>query len=67
MNTEQMHDSDKGAKRARRSPGRIARDIALFLAGPFVAVAYIIALPFVTFFMFVKLAHEAYQKRHAAR
>lgn len=47
--------------------GRIAKNVGLFFAAPFVALAYIVALPFVGFYMFAKLAHEAYQKRHANR
>lgn len=47
--------------------GRIAKNVGLFFAAPFVALAYIVALPFVGFYMFAKLAHEAFQKRHANR
>ncbi|MDT8319337.1 MAG: response regulator [Xanthomonadales bacterium] len=47
--------------------GRVAKNIALFFAAPFIALAYIVALPFVGFYMFVKLAHEAFQKRRAHR
>jgi len=45
--------------------GRFFKNVGLFLASPFIALAYVIALPFVGFFMFGKLALEAYAKRHA--
>jgi CheY-like chemotaxis protein len=51
----------KGWKKA----GRIARNVFLFLAAPFIALSYIIALPIVGFYTFAKLAVEAWQKRHA--
>jgi len=44
---------------------RIARNIALFLAAPFIALSYIIALPIVGFYTFAKLAVEAWQKKRA--
>ena len=40
-----------------------AKNVGLFFAAPFVALGYIIALPFVGFYMFAKLAHEAYATR----
>ena len=45
---------------------RIARNIGLFLAAPFIALGYVIALPAVGFYMFVKLGYEAYQKKRAS-
>ncbi|MFC1695928.1 response regulator [Pseudomonadota bacterium] len=44
---------------------RIARNIVLFFAAPFIALFYIIALPIVGFYTFAKLAVEAWQKKHA--
>jgi DNA-binding NtrC family response regulator len=44
---------------------RIVRNIALFLAAPFIALSYIIALPIVGFYTFAKLAVEAWQKKRA--
>lgn len=46
---------------------RVARNIGLFLAAPFIALGYVIALPAVGFYMFAKLGYEAYQKKRAAR
>jgi DNA-binding NtrC family response regulator len=43
---------------------RIARNVGLFFAAPFVALGYVIAVPFVGFYMFAKLGREAYVKRH---
>jgi len=48
-----------------RSKARLFfRNVGLFFAAPFVALGYIIALPFVGFYMFAKLAYEAYKKSH---
>ncbi|MGK2925014.1 MAG: response regulator [Lysobacterales bacterium] len=46
---------------------RVARNAGLFLAAPFIALGYIIALPAVGFYMFAKLGIEAYQKNRAAK
>jgi len=43
--------------------GLFLKNVGLFLASPFIALAYVIALPFVGFFMFTKLALEAHAKR----
>jgi DNA-binding NtrC family response regulator len=42
---------------------RVAKNIALFLAAPFIALGYVIALPAVGFYMFAKLGLEAWRKR----
>jgi len=47
-----------------RKTGIFAKNVGLFLAAPFIALAYIIALPFVGFYMFAKLGYKAYTKRH---
>jgi len=44
--------------------GKFAKNVGLFFAAPFIALAYIIALPAVGFYMFAKLAYEAYQKKN---
>ena len=44
---------------------RIVRNILLFLAAPFIALSYVIALPIVGFYTFAKLAVEAWQKKRA--
>jgi DNA-binding NtrC family response regulator len=44
---------------------RVAKNIGLFLAAPFIALGYIIALPAVGFYMFAKLGLEAYRKNRA--
>ena len=38
----------------------------LFFAAPFIALAYVIALPAVGFYMFAKLGIEAYQKKKSS-
>ncbi len=42
---------------------RIAKNVGLFFASPFIALAYVIALPFVGFYMFAKLGREAFAKK----
>ena len=51
---------------ALRTAGRIAKNIGLFFAAPFIALAYVIALPVVGFYMFAKLGIEAYQKKKSS-
>jgi DNA-binding NtrC family response regulator len=46
---------------------RVARNAGLFLAAPFIALGYVIALPAVGFYMFAKLGYEAYQKKRASK
>ncbi len=54
-----------GELRGWRKVGRIAKNIGLFFAAPFIALGYVIALPAVGFYMFAKLAIEALRKRRA--
>lgn len=49
-----------------RKVARILTNIVLFLAAPFIALSYIIALPIVGFYSFAKFAVEAWQKKHTA-
>jgi len=44
--------------------GVFAKNVGLFFAAPFIALAYIIALPFVGFYMFAKLGYKAFTKKH---
>ena len=46
---------------------RIAKNVGLFFASPFIALGYVIALPFVGFYMFAKLGHEAWAKKQASK
>ena len=48
-----------------RKPLRVVTNILLFLASPFIALSYIIALPVVGFYHFAKLALEARRKNRA--
>jgi hypothetical protein len=45
------------------APKKLVKTIGMFFAAPFVALAYVIALPFVGIYHIVKLALEAYAKR----
>jgi DNA-binding NtrC family response regulator len=51
--------------RGWRKALRIVSNILLFLAAPFIALSYVIALPIVGFYTFAKLAVEAWQKKRA--
>jgi len=50
-----------------KKASRVARNVGLFLAAPFIALGYVIALPAVGFYMFGKLGYEAYQKKRASK
>lgn len=47
--------------------GLFAKNVGLFFAAPFVALAYVIALPFVGFYMFAKLGREAFVKKYLSK
>ncbi len=50
-----------------KKASRVARNVGLFLAAPFIALGYVIALPAVGFYMFAKLGYEAYQKKRGSK
>ncbi len=49
-----------------RKVGIIAKNIGLFFAAPFIALGYVIALPFVGVYMIVKLSKEAIEEKRAS-
>lgn len=49
---------------APKAKNSAAKNIGLFFASPFIALGYVIALPFVGFYMFMKLGREAFIKKH---
>jgi CheY-like chemotaxis protein len=49
---------------ALKKAATFAKNVGLFFAAPFIALAYIIALPFVGFYMFAKLGYQAWTKKH---
>jgi len=55
------------AKVGPKPVGQILKDIGLFFASPFIALGYVIALPFVGFYMFLKLGREAFIKKHLSK
>ena len=55
VNDAKIHEAPKKER-------SLVKNIGLFFASPFIALAYIIALPFVGFFMFSKLAMETKSK-----
>lgn len=64
-----LHESVTGEEPGKSSDSWI-KNAALFFASPFIAIAYAMALPFVGFYQFTKLSHEARvkkQKRLAKR
>ncbi|MGD9265371.1 MAG: hypothetical protein PVJ71_06300 [Lysobacterales bacterium] len=46
---------------------RMAKNVGLFFASPFVALGYVIALPFVALYQFIKLAREARANKKAGK
>jgi hypothetical protein len=56
VNDAKIHEAPKKER-------SLVKNIGLFFASPFIALAYVVALPFVGFFMFSKLAMEAKAKR----
>ena len=67
VSAEKPSDTLADELRGWRKVSRIARNIGLFFAAPFIALGYIIALPLVGFYMFARLAAEALQKKRATR
>jgi hypothetical protein len=49
-----------------RKVGIIAKNIGLFFAAPFIALGYVIALPFVGIYMIAKLSKEAIEEKRAS-
>jgi CheY-like chemotaxis protein len=47
-----------------KAKNSVAKNVALFFASPFIALGYVIALPFVGFYQFAKLGREAFIKKH---
>ena len=56
-----VNDAEMQVSPAKSS---IAKAIMMFIAAPFIALAYIVALPFIGIYQFAKLAFEAYSKKH---
>jgi len=52
---------------APKTVNSIAKNIGLFFASPFIALGYVIALPFVGFYMFAKLGREAWAKKQQSK
>ena len=46
-----------------RKTGKVAKNVGLFFAAPFIGLAYVIALPFVFFTMIAKLGYQAMTNR----
>lgn len=49
-----------------RKVGILAKNIGLFFAAPFIALGYVIALPFVGIYMIAKLSKEAIDEKRAS-
>jgi CheY-like chemotaxis protein len=56
-----------GEADAPKAPNSKLKNVGLFFASPFIALGYVIALPFVGFYMFVKLGREAYAKKQLSK
>ena len=68
VSAETAADTKADATQATpKSAARALKDIGLFFASPFIALGYVIALPFVGFYMFAKLGLEAYSKKQTGK
>jgi len=56
----------ESAKPAGRSAGRILKDVALFLAAPFIGLAYIALFPFIGLAMLAWMGAKAWRHQHTA-
>ena len=72
--TQEIHETVEPAEvaeaseaEAPRAPNSTLKNVGLFFASPFIALGYVIALPFVGFYMFVKLGREAYAKKQLTK
>ena len=72
--TQEIHETVEPAEvavaseaEAPKAPNSKLKNVGLFFASPFIALGYVIALPFVGFYMFVKLGREAYAKKHMSK
>lgn len=52
---------------APKAPNSKLKNVGLFFASPFIALGYVIALPFVGFYMFAKLGREAWVKKQQSK
>ena len=65
---EHVAETEEVSIAAERSEiSRKAKNIGLFFAAPFIALGYVIALPIVGFYQFIKLAREARAKKNEAK
>ena len=65
---EHVAETEELSIAAERSEiSRKAKNIGLFFASPFIALGYVIALPIVGFYQFIKLAREARAKKNEAK
>jgi CheY-like chemotaxis protein len=48
----------------RRKAASVGRNVGMFLAAPFIGLAYVVAMPFVFFGTIAKIGVEAWQKRN---
>lgn len=65
-NTEQMKQGARDPvteETLAKSSDSFIKNVALFFASPFIALAYAAALPFVGFYQFTKLGHETRVRR----
>lgn len=66
--TKELDESVTGGESGKSSDSWI-KNAALFFASPFIAIGYAMALPFVGFYQFTKLSHEARvrKQKHLAK
>ena len=73
VHNEEVHEAVEAAienelqAEAPKTVNSMAKNVGLFFASPFIALGYVIALPFVGFYMFAKLGREAWAKKHLSK
>jgi DNA-binding NtrC family response regulator len=65
--TETVEHTVEPEVEAPRKAHGMAKNVGLFFASPFIALGYVIALPFVGFYMFAKLGREAWAKKQMSK
>jgi hypothetical protein len=67
MNDNVRKPAETGREPVKGSEvSRMAKNVGLFFASPFIALGYVIALPFVGAYQFIKATREARAKKKAA-
>lgn len=64
--TQELHETGVEGE-AVESSNSFIKNVALFFASPFIALAYAAALPFVGLYQFTKLSHESRVRKQSSK